>query len=318
MRYLIFLLSLGLIGWFIYARWEDLSHLPHYLQLVSADSIAILLTLELVFLMLAAESNRLVYRSIGVKNRLFDQLQLLVAAGTIERFLPSGGAAGMSSYVLLARHLGISVADSIKMTATTFVLGYAQIVPLLLIPFFYTNQLALPRHQSVFLIGVSAGFVALVLGLALLTGSQRIYNHIKKWPWVTRFPRISRGIAAAHEHVRYSWQHRSQLIVPLLLLWALYPVRAMTLWICFLAFHSPVSLYVVWTGYSITMLISFLTFLPTTLGIFELTMVGTFSMLGISSELATAVALLYRLVTYWIPIPPGILSWWNLQRRAVR
>jgi uncharacterized membrane protein YbhN (UPF0104 family) len=36
--------------------------------------------------------------------------------------------------------------------------------------------------------------------------------------------------------------------------------------------------------------------------------------IGISSGPAVSAVLLYRLSTYWLPVPPGWLSWRQLQR----
>lgn len=312
----VFLLSLGLIGWFVYSRSGDLALLPGYAKQITLPSIGLLAVLELFFLLAAAESNRSVFQSIGVSSSLSEQLKLLLAAGTVERLLPSGGAAGMSSFVWLARHRGIAVADSVKMSATTFVLGYAQIVPLLFIPLLYAGQSALSPAQIAVLTGGSAGFVILVLALAIGIGSERLMEKLQKTAFPRRFPRVMAGVGLAHEHVRWSWRHRRRLLVPLLLLWLLYPVRIAMLWVCFAAFQAPLPLSVLWAGYSITILISFLTFLPTTLGVFELSMVGTFALLGVPTDLATAVTLLYRSFTYWLPIPLGLLAWWSLRRKV--
>jgi uncharacterized protein (TIRG00374 family) len=311
-----FLLSIGLIGWFVYSRAADLALLPVYVKQITLQSIGLLALLELLFLLAAAQSNRSVYRSLGVSSSLYQQLNLLLAASTVERLLPSGGAAGMSSFVWLARNRGISVADSVKMSATTFVLGYAQIIPLLFVPLLYAGQSALPPAKFTVLAGVSAGFVILILGLASGIGSKRLMEKLQKTAFPRRFPRMMAGIGQAHEHVRWSWRHRLRLLVPLLLLWLLYPVRIAMLWVCFAAFQTPMPLSLLWAGYSITILISFLTFLPTTLGVFELSMVGTFALLGAPTELATAVTLLYRAFTYWLPIPFGLLAWWNLRRKV--
>lgn len=315
-RTIVFLLSIGLVGWFAYSRAEDLAALPDYLKRVTADALLLLAALEFFFLLLAAQSNRLVYRSLGVFSKMMEQLQFMLAAGTIERFLPSGGAAGVSSYVWLARNHGISVADSVKMTATTFVLGYAQIVPLLLFPLLYADRFGFPPDKTALLVGVSAGFVVLILLLAGLLGSQRLLERLQRGMLSRRFPRVYAAMASAHEHVRWSWQHRRTLLAPLLLLWLLYPVRIAMLEVCFAVFQQPMPLPVLWAGYSLSILISFLTFLPTTLGVFELSMVGTFALLGVSTELATAVTLLYRAFTYWLPIPFGLWAWWNLRKKV--
>ncbi|MGZ4113435.1 MAG: hypothetical protein ACXVP5_13430, partial [Tumebacillaceae bacterium] len=143
-RALIFLLSLVLFGWFLYSRRADLAMLPFYFRRVDGNHVVMLAMFEGLFLVMCAESNRLVYKSLGVTNSILDQLRLLLAAGTIERLLPSAGAAGMSSYVVLAKNRGIPVAESLKMTATTFVMGYAQVVPLLIIPLFALRNSPFP------------------------------------------------------------------------------------------------------------------------------------------------------------------------------
>ncbi|GAX90134.1 hypothetical protein EFBL_1760 [Effusibacillus lacus] len=306
-----------MLGWFVYSRRGDLALLPQYLRQVTVGNLAELASLEFLFLALAAQSNRLVYRSIGVNNSLLEQLQLLVAASTVERLLPSGGAAGMSSYVWLAHGRGIPVSESIRMTATTFVMGYLQIVPLLIVPLFWIDSYNFPFNEAVVLVVVSAGFVILAAGLALLIGSQRFLDWISNLQFVSRFPRVIASLVAGRDHVRFSWRNRRELLPPLLLLWSLYPVRIAMLEACFSAFHTQVSLPLLWAGYSLTILISFLTFLPTTLGVFELSMVGTFALLGVPTDLATAVTLLYRAFTYWLPVPLGLLAWWNLRRRVV-
>lgn len=317
-KYLVLLKSITLIAIFVYTRRQDLLVLPHYLARINAGAVAVLLFLEAANYTVLARSNQLVYLSLGVRTPLMDQAKLLLASGTIERLLPSAGAAGMSSFVWLARNKGIDVADSVKMTATSFVMGYAQIIPLLFIPLFFIDATAFPAQQARLLVGVSAGFVLLVIGGSALLGIGPINSLLQKWPLLARYPRILTGIGAAHRYLQTSWRNRRRLASPLLLLWALYPLRAGMIWTCFAAFGSPVSWVLIWVGYSLTILISFLTFLPTTLGVFELSMVGTFTLLGVSSELATAVTLLYRAFTYWLPVPFGLLAWWNLRRKTSR
>lgn len=316
-RYLAILISIGLFGWFVFTRRADLAALPAYMSRVTAETIVVLAVLEFVFLTVTAQSNRLLYRSLGVRNSILSQIKLLLAAGTIERLLPSGGAAGMSSYVWLAGNQGVAVSDSVKMTATSFILGYAQVVPLLLIPFFDTSSIGIPPAKAHLLIGVSAGFVVLIFVLAGLLGSARFFTWMTRGNWNRRFPRVFTALRSAHEYLNWSWENRRVLILPLLLLWLLYPIRVAMLWMCFTALHVSLPLAVIWTGYSITILISFLTFLPTTLGVFELSMVNTFTLLGVPGELGTAVTLLYRAFTYWLPIPFGLLSWWKLRRKVI-
>ncbi|BCJ86826.1 lysylphosphatidylglycerol synthase transmembrane domain-containing protein [Effusibacillus dendaii] len=316
-RVLIPPVSFALLGFFLYTQRQELASLPGYFRLVNTPNAVLLGILELAVLLLIAQSNRLVYRSIGVKSRLLDQFQLSLASAAIERLLPSGGTAAISSYILLARNRGITAVNSMKMSATTFVLGYAQIVPLLFVPLIFLGKSGLSVHQSLWIVAISGGFVLLVGAISIMLGSAYFINRLQKWIWVSRRPRLLHALSAAHQHVRFSWRHRRQLLLPLLLLWAIYPLRVTSLSVCFAALQVPVSISTVWIGYSLTILVSFLTFLPTTLGVFELSMVGTFVLLKIPADAATAVTLLYRIFTYWLPFPIGFIAWWNLRRGGV-
>jgi glycosyltransferase 2 family protein len=50
------------------------------------------------------------------------------------------------------------------------------------------------------------------------------------------------------------------------------------------------------------------------LGAMEAATIAGLTGLGIASGSAVSAVLLYRLATYWLPVPPGWLSWRLLQR----
>jgi uncharacterized membrane protein YbhN (UPF0104 family) len=53
---------------------------------------------------------------------------------------------------------------------------------------------------------------------------------------------------------------------------------------------------------------------PGGLGAMEVATIAGLTSIGISSGPAVSAVLLYRLATYWLPVPPGWLSWRLLQR----
>ena len=53
---------------------------------------------------------------------------------------------------------------------------------------------------------------------------------------------------------------------------------------------------------------------PGRLGAMETATIAGLMGIGVSSGLAVSAVLLYRLATYWLPVPPGWLSWRLLQR----
>lgn len=47
-------------------------------------------------------------------------------------------------------------------------------------------------------------------------------------------------------------------------------------------------------------------------------MIGAFALFGIEGDVVFPAVLLYRLIAFWLPIPPGIVAWFQLRRTVAR
>ncbi len=65
-------------------------------------------------------------------------------------------------------------------------------------------------------------------------------------------------------------------------------------------------------------LLALLPFTPGGLGFVEAGLVGTLVVAGVSSPQALAATLLYRLATYWLPLPAGAVAYVLFRRRYPR
>ncbi|MBI2867668.1 MAG: flippase-like domain-containing protein [Chloroflexi bacterium] len=90
---------------------------------------------------------------------------------------------------------------------------------------------------------------------------------------------------------------------------------ALTAYFLFRAFDHPVSFGVVVVSYAVAMLLSTFSFLPGGLGSFEATMVLVFKSYNVPLETAGVVTLLFRGLTFWIPIPFGLWFFREFGRR---
>jgi len=314
-RAAVLLISIALILWFVRQHGQDLSALPAYLRRLRTGHAAGLLAVEALFLLMLALSNVLLYRMQGVMSRLHEQFLLLAASGAIERVLPSAGVAGMSSFVWLARQRGIPVAESVKMTGTSFVIGYLQIAPMVVLPLFTATTLV-TGEQAAWFLGVFLGVVGMLVLLVFVTGHARASSLAVRMFRLRRYPRLLAFWEGARAHLGWMWRHRTQLLPILALLWMIYPVRVAMVWGCFQSLGVDVSWSMAWGAYSVTLLIGFLSFLPTTLGVFELTMVGAMTALGVPGDAAVAGTMLYRVFSWWLPIPVGLAAYAWIRRKG--
>jgi uncharacterized protein (TIRG00374 family) len=89
------------------------------------------------------------------------------------------------------------------------------------------------------------------------------------------------------------------------------------LWASFHAFGVHVPLAVVVQGFFLGMVANLFPLAPAGVGAVDAGMIGAFVLFGIPEETVFPAVLIFRLVSFWMPIPPGIFAFFQL-RHTVR
>ncbi len=89
------------------------------------------------------------------------------------------------------------------------------------------------------------------------------------------------------------------------------------LWASFHAFGVHVPLAVVVQGFFLGMVANLFPLAPAGVGAVDAGMIGAFVLFGIPEETVFPAVLIFRLVAFWMPIPPGIFAFFQL-RHTVR
>ena len=90
------------------------------------------------------------------------------------------------------------------------------------------------------------------------------------------------------------------------------------LWASFKAFHIAIPLGVVVMGFFIGMAANLIPFAPAGVGAVDAGLIGTFVLFGFPEEQVFAAILIYRLVAFWLPIPPGVVAFFQLRKTVKR
>jgi len=90
------------------------------------------------------------------------------------------------------------------------------------------------------------------------------------------------------------------------------------LWAAFHAYDVHVPLGVVVQGFFVGMVANLFPFAPGGVGAVDAGMIGTFVLFGLPSTEVFAAVLTYRLLAFWLPIPPGIVAFLQLRRTVAR
>jgi len=90
------------------------------------------------------------------------------------------------------------------------------------------------------------------------------------------------------------------------------------LWASFHAFDVHVPFGVVVQGFFIGMVANLFPLAPGGVGAVDAGMIGSFVLFGLPSAEVFAAVLMYRLAAFWLPIPPGIVAFFQLRRTVAR
>jgi uncharacterized protein (TIRG00374 family) len=90
------------------------------------------------------------------------------------------------------------------------------------------------------------------------------------------------------------------------------------LWASFHAFDVTVPLGVVVQGFFLGMLANLIPLAPGGVGAVDAGMIGAFVLFGIPGAEVFAAVLTYRVIAFWLPIPPGIVAFFQLRNTVQR
>jgi putative heme transporter len=90
------------------------------------------------------------------------------------------------------------------------------------------------------------------------------------------------------------------------------------LWASFQAFDIEVPIGVIVQGFFVGMLANLFPLAPGGVGAVDAGMIGAFVVFGLPSESVFAAVLTYRVIAFWLPIPPGIVAFFQLRNTVQR
>lgn len=90
------------------------------------------------------------------------------------------------------------------------------------------------------------------------------------------------------------------------------------LWASFQAFDVSVPFGVIVMGFFVGMVANLFPFAPGGVGAVDAGMIGAFVVFGLPETDVFVAVLTYRVIAFWVPIPPGIVAFFQLRRTVQR
>lgn len=254
-----------------------------------------------------------------------ESYQITMAGLAATRLFSAGGAGGILLTYWALRKAGMERRRSVCRMIAFLVLLYSFYLLALVVFGVLLRAGVLPGDNPVSVTIVPAALAAVVIGivLALALVPEDLERRIEKMT-SSRFGRIARRLATAPatfaEGTRTALafiRDPSQGGLAVAGAIGFWGANIGILWASFEAFGITVPFGVLVMGFFVGMAANLFPFAPGGVGAVDAGMIGAFVVFGTPHEDVFVAVLTYRVIAFWVPIPPGIVAFFQL-RKTVR
>jgi len=276
--------------------------------------------LEVLATLSYANLFRFVLSVLDIRLRIVEVVAITLSSLAVSHVLSAGGVGGwVVTYNALRKrrvpHGLIFVAIAAQQFFNYVVLWFAFALALI--------YLIVARGQSI--AGYLVGIILIGLLLWLTAYGVYLYNHRSRMRrrlahLAHLVNRVMRRQVVQESHIdgwldnlfagmRRMTSHRGAFRITALLACGFWLLDMLCLYMTFLAFGYRIGVGYLVVGYVVAYAIGTLVPTPGGLGAVEALLMALFAGFGVPAATAVAVVLVYRLINFWLPIPPGFVTY---------
>ncbi len=249
--------------------------------------------------------------------------QITLAGLAATRLFSAGGAGGIALTYWALRRAGMGTRQTAARMVAFLVLLYTVYLVALVVTGIFLRIGLFPGPSPVGMTIVPAaiaGVALLVLFLVSLIPAD-LERIVARWAQGHRRVGLARRIASVPATIATGTRtaltilrHPSSGLLAIVGAVGFWAANIAVLWACFHAFGESVPKAVLVQGFFVGMTANLLPFFPGGVGSVDAGMIAAFLAFGEPSSTVFVSVLAYRVIAFWLPIPPGILAYIQLRR----
>jgi uncharacterized protein (TIRG00374 family) len=253
--------------------------------------------------------------------------QITLAGLAATRLFSAGGAGGIALTYWALRRAGMSKRETAARMVAFLVLLYTIYLLAVVVCGILLRVGVFPGPSPVGMTIVPAAIAgAALLALVLISLIPANFETIiARWAeghrrvgLARRFASVPATIAMGTREALTLLRHPGQGALGLLGAAGFWAANIAVLWACFHAFGESVPKAVLIQGFFVGMAANLLPFFPGGVGSVDAGMIAAFLAFGVDSDTVFPAVLLYRVIAFWLPIPPGALAYFQLRKTVAR
>jgi uncharacterized protein (TIRG00374 family) len=259
--------------------------------------------------------------------RWSETYEINLAGVAATRFFSAGGAGGIALTYWALRKAGMERRDVARRMVAFVSLQYA-FYPLALIVFGILLRTGVVNGKSsVELTIVPAGVAGLLLivGVLITLIPSDVEHRLARFAhserarhWLQSAAKVPATLGEGFRFALTLFTHPSKGGLAVIGAAGFWAANIGILWASFHAFGVHVPLAVVIQGFFLGMVANLFPFAPAGVGAVDAGMIGAFVLFGIPKETVFPAILVFRLVSFWMPIPPGVFAFFQLRHTVHR
>ncbi len=256
-----------------------------------------------------------------------ESYQITMAGLAATRLFSAGGAGGIILTYWALRKAGMERRQSACRMVALLVLVYGVYLAALVLFGILLRTNVLPGDNPIGLTIVPAALAGAVIAIFLLIAliPEDFERRLGRFTQGYRFGRFVRRLATAPATVASgtrtalafvrSPRRGGLAVIGAIGFWA---ANIAILWASFEAFSVNVPIAVLVQGFFVGMAANLFPGAPGGVGAVDAGLIGAFVLFGLPGSDVFAAVLIYRLIAFWLPIPPGIVAFLQLRKTVER
>ncbi len=326
-RLILWVLIIGFI-WIIISRFTEIQKLAQTVMQGKWEWIAIAVLLQILYYIIFTYSYKSAFNTVDVESKVRNLLPVMLGSIFVNVVAPSGGAAGVALFVDDAAQRNQSASKASVGLLLQLIADFSSFTLILIVGMAY---LFVQHDLKLYEIITAAVLLAITIGLSVIislglinqalphrlmlwlqTSATKIALKLKRDPWLSddwaqknaaEFTEASLAIA----------RHPQRLARTVFAALTAHMVDITCLFVLFLAFGYPITFGPLVAGYAMGILFWVVSITPQGIGIVEGMMTLVFTSLGVPANIATIVSLVFRGLSFWLPMALGFILLQRIQ-----
>jgi len=253
--------------------------------------------------------------------------QSTLAGLAATRLFSAGGAGGIALTYWALRRAGMATREAASRMVAFLVLLYTIYLGALVVTGIFLRVGLFPGPSPVGMTIVPAALAGVALAILFLISliPADFERAVARWAQGHRRVRLARRIASVPATIATGTRtalsilrHPSSGLLAIVGAAGFWAANIAVLWACFHAFGEDVPKAVLVQGFFVGMTANLLPFFPGGVGSVDAGMIAAFLAFGEPSSAVFVSVLAYRVIAFWLPIPPGIFGYLQLRRTVGR